>query len=380
MPKTKKRQFKQLTYSDRVLISRLKARGVSLTGISARLGVHKSTVSRELKRNAYRIDPRPGIRIRRRHEAMGIDPQIYSDWLPDDSALELHHSDYWCATSAERIAQGRKSRLKQSRKSRISPALSHWIIRKLQKGWSPEQIAGRSKIDGPACVSHEGIYGMIIRDRKAGGHLHESLRWYGKRRKKRVLSKNRRIQASARFIPKRVDIALRPKVVLKRKRLGDLEGDLIVGKDQASFLTTSVDRRSRLVRITRIRAKTRRHVENAFTAQIKSQGRKVYTLTLDNAREFSAHIEIRQRTGVQSYFARPYAAWERGSIENANGLIRSYFPKRTDFRLVTTRRIKQVETLLNNRPRKCLDYRTPLEVHRPKKNYRLTPARYPFTP
>jgi IS30 family transposase len=150
--------------------------------------------------------------------------------------------------------------------------------------------------------------------------------------------------------------------VEKRLRLGDLEGDLIVGRHQLSHIVVVADRVSRMVGIEKVRVKTKREVNRTLHRIIMRIGRGK-TLTLDNGLEFSGHEDLAKTANVKIYFAHAYAAWERGTVENMNGLLRQFLPKKTDFRRLSKKQLREIEDALNNRPRKCLRYRTPIERH-----------------
>ena len=161
-----------------------------------------------------------------------------------------------------------------------------------------------------------------------------------------------------------MSIDKRPKIVDKKSRIGDLEGDLMIGGNHKGALVTLVDRCSKKTRIVKIESKRSEAVFHAISKVLKSE--IVHTITLDNGKEFSCHEKISKYTGCKVYFAHPYSSYERGLNENTNGLIRQYFPKKTDFRKITQKDVKRVEVLLNNRPRKSLGFLSPNEFHRQK--------------
>ena len=313
------RQYSQIKSWDRVIIAKYRARGLSISDIARALGFNKSSISREVRRN-------------------------YS-WV-----RSYRHK------RAQEFRDARNRTAMAKRRASIGVKTKEWIRQKLEAKWSPEQIAGRSIIDGPQRVSHEYIYRFVAKDRENGGKLYEHLRRGGRRRYRFKSPKNRT------KIPNRVDISSRPKVVEKRNRLGDIEGDLIVGRHQLSHIVVSADRVSRLVGLEKVPVKSAQLVSNKLSKLIERNGRGK-TLTLDNGLEFSAHKQITAKTGLKVYFAHAYAAWERGTVENMNGLLRQFLPKKTDFRKLTTKHIREIEDALNNRPRKCLGYRTPNERH-----------------
>src|SRR5215210_845804 len=207
-------------------------------------------------------------------------------------------------------------------------------------------------------MSHEGICRWIYADARSGGSLYQCLRWQHRRRRKQ-----RRYGSLRGLIPGRVSIRERPAVVHRRSRFGDWEGDTIYGRNTRDCLLTQVERKSRYLvagKINDRRASTvaLRHIEH-FSVMPMSWRR---TLTVDNGSEFAAFSQVEQYSGVRVFFADPYCAWQRGTNENTNGLLRRYFPKGTDFSDVSPEQLAAVVETLNNRPRKCLDYRTPVEV------------------
>jgi IS30 family transposase len=313
-----RKKYLQLTYQDRVLISHWRARGLSLGQIALRVGVHKSTVSRELKRNL---------------------------WFPDG---------YWSAVDAQRRKDLRTFKANQKRRCK-RPETKAWVIEKLKEHWSPEQIAGRSKLEGPQTVSHEYVYRLLILDRKRGGSLYRLLKRHG-RRKQRL---NER--AYGLNIPNRKTLEKRPKIVQKRNRLGDLEADLIQGYCHSGYILTIIDRKSRFVILRKLRRKKKTLVRIQIERAMRKLG-AAKTLTVDNGTEFCDHEALTRTTRVPVYFTHPYCSTERGSVENANGLVRHFLRKKTCFKSLTQRKLNEIQDLLNHRPRKCLDYLTPFEV------------------
>ncbi len=231
---------------------------------------------------------------------------------------------------------------------------------RLRRQWSPEQIAGRLPLDHPddarMRVSHTSVYRWIRADRAAGGGLWKHLRQSRKKRRRPYGSGRRRSR-----IPDRVGIERRPPQADQRTEIGHWESDSVLGRH--GRLATHVDRKSRYVLIARL-ADGRASEFNAGSIRrfkrLPAQGRK--TLTADNGSEFVEHAKLGSRLGFTTYFADPYSSWQRGTNENTNGLIRQYLPKGSDFSALTHQRVAVIERALNNRPRKCLGYRTPAEV------------------
>jgi transposase, IS30 family len=311
--------YKQLTQEQRYHISALCKAGYFQTQIAAELGVHKSTISREISRNSGERGYRPK--------------------QANELALEKRHH------AAKHIT--------------FTLALQKMVVEKILMDWSPDQISGYFEVNGIATISHERIYQFLLDDKKSGGTLHTHLRHSGKRRKKRYGSKDRRGQ-----IKNRVSIDERPKVVDKKVRLGDWEGDTIIGAQQQKAIVTLVDRASRLTRIGPVATKRADIVSGIIVDLLRPMRRITHTVTLDNGKEFSGHEDIAKSLSVDIYFAHPYSSWERGLNENTNGLIRQYIKKGSSFEGITAKRIAFIEDRLNNRPRKSLGYCTPNQVYK----------------
>jgi IS30 family transposase len=220
--------------------------------------------------------------------------------------------------------------------------LRSWIISKLKQGWTPKQISGRSKIDGPEPISHEAVYQIIKRDRNTGGTLHHLLPRFG-RRKQRF---NQREYKET--IPDRVDIKNRPKTVEKIKR-------------KCGYVVVVVDRKSRQVALEKIKRKTKALVAEALIKCIK-RFPTAHTLTLDNGREFSAHAKLTTQFDLKVYFATPYTSQEKGTVENTNGIIRRTLKKKMRFTSVNQKKIAKIESEMNNRPREVIGFLTPYEA------------------
>jgi len=230
----------------------------------------------------------------------------------------------------------------------------------LEQQWSPEQISGRLKQEGRASICHETIYQHVLKDKRAGGKLYLNLRHHAKPYRKRYGSTT----GSLKGIPNRVDIDERPDVVNQRERLGDWEADTMIGKGHKGVLVTLDERRSRLRLALPAADKTAEAVTCRIITLLDKFKDWVHTLTLDNGKEFAKHEQVAQAIECKIYFAKPYHSWERGQNENANGLLRQYFPKAMGLLDVTTQQVLEAVHKLNNRPRKCLGFRTPYEVFR----------------
>jgi transposase, IS30 family len=347
------RGFKQLTARDRVLISKLKAEQLSVSEIARRIGKNKSTVSRELRRNQTTVTPQEAyflFRVRQLWTEEELD-----QYLQTQPAEKRETKAYWKHTDAQQLCFQRRWAANQKRRRKL-PQTREWVIEKLRQGWSPQQIAGRSKLEAAESVSHEYVYALLHRDKKRGGRLYRLLKRFGKR-KQRLADRDYTTP-----LPERVGIEARPAIVDERSRLGDCEGDLIVGYRQSGYVLSVLDRKSRKTVLRKLRTKHMERVREQVEVALRKLGGG-HTLTLDNGKEFYDHRRLAEATGVKVYFTHPYSSTERGSIENLNGLVRYYLPKRTSFAKLTQRHLNKLEKLLNHRPRKCLGYLTPHEVH-----------------
>lgn len=309
------RTYKQLTQEQRYQIYILKQAGHTQMDIASMIGVHKSSISRELRRNR-------GLK--------GYRPK-----------------------QAHRMAMSRR---KHKAKPRILQSAWRLIEHFIRNDWSPEQISGWLKHRGPVQVSHEWIYRFILADKQAGGDLHQHLRCK-KKHKKRYGCYDRRGQ-----LPGRISIDKRPAVVDSRSRLGDWEVDTIIGKGHGQALVSLTERKSKLSLLRKVERKTADAVQEAIIALLQPPRIKVRTITADNGKEFAGHGQISKSLKTCFYFAHPYSSWERGTNENTNGLIRQYFPKDRNFKIITNDEIDMAMKKLNNRPRKSLGFKTPNQV------------------
>jgi IS30 family transposase len=230
------------------------------------------------------------------------------------------------------------------------------VERLIRKEWSPEQISGWLMANCGLQISHERIYQYILLDKHAGGDLHRHLRCQNKRRK-RYGSYERR-----GTLKNRVSIDERPAIVETRLRLGDWEVDTIIGKGHHQAIVSLTERKSRLALLRRVERKTAHAVADAVIDLLKPIRSNLYTITADNGKEFADHERIADKLQAEVYFAHPYSSWERGANENMNGLVRQYFPKKKGFAAITDQDIEHVIKRLNNRPRKCLGFKTPNQV------------------
>ena len=307
--------YKQLAREQRYQIYALMKAGQNQTEIAAHVGCHKSTICRELRRNRGQKSYHP-------HQA-------------DELAYDRQCAAY---------------------RSRIAWETWQQVERLLRQDWSPEQIAGRLKLEKQPTVSHECIYLYVYAEKRRGGTLHQHLRSQKKQRK-RYSGYIRRGQ-----IPNRTSIDKRPKIVASKGRFGDWEADTIIGARHKGGILSMVERKSKLTRLCKLTTKAAAEMKDKSIELLAPLANKVHTITVDNGKEFCDHELIAAGLQARIYFAHPYASWERGLNENTNGLVRQYFPKKYEFASITKKDLQQVEDLLNNRPRKTLGYRTPNEL------------------
>ena len=310
--------MKHITSEERHTIAHLISQNLSPATIAQQLGRHKSTITREIKRNC---DQRSG--------------------------------KYSCDLA------GRKAQNRQKFKSKrcdYTPDIAAHVERELAKWHSPEQIVGDSQKLGIDCVSIETIYLKIWADKKKGGKLYENLRNRSKRYRKRGAAKDLRGKIS-----NATSIDKRPVVVDERKRLGDLEIDLIIGSGHNGAILTINDRVSGLLIMEQLTGKQAAEVTAATIARLLPYQDQLHTITSDNGKEFAGHLEIAKALGIDFFFAHPYHSWERGSNENLNGLVRQYIPKGTNIAALPPELFPRVEKALNDRPRKRHGYHSPKE-------------------
>ena len=318
-----KQSYKHLSLAEREEIAVWKAEGLSLREIARRLDRDVSSVSRELKRNAPPL--RPGR------------------YLPARAHLR--------STQRNQISRTHQ-RLKK-------PEIRRHVLYKLQQGLSPEQIAGHLRLEkSKLSISHEAIYQFIYSEARdlipllAHSHRKRLRRWHSHKHRKS-------------HIPERTPITQRPVVVQARRQYGHWEADTVIsGKSKASLLVM-VERKSRFVKLAwlpqKSASKTREAINRRLTQFPKGLRR---TITYDNGSENVEHLQVNSVLGTRSFFCLPFHSWEKGTVENTNGLIRRFYPKKTDFATITPEQVRRVERILNSRPRKCLRFKTPEQVFR----------------
>ena len=307
-----KNTYRRLREEDRHIIYRMRKAGKTQQQIANILGYSQSTISKELSRNRGQR----GYRPKQAHELSSL-------------------------RQANKAPRGRF----------ISGALEAEVIERLKRKHSPDQISGGLRREGFPAPSRTSIYNFIKLDRRLGGTLYLNLRINGKRRYRH------RNKANRSKLPGRVSIEERPSVVALRKRYGDWEADLIAGCRDGGHLLSLYERKSRLGKLVKLDSKDAESTAEAIIAALK--GLCVHTITYDNGLEFAGHQKVSQALGASGYFCQPYHSWEKGGVENFNGLVRQYFPKGTNFLSVSEASLADTESELNQRPRKSLDYQSP---------------------
>lgn len=311
------RKYTQLTRGIRYQIRALLKAGFSQSKMAFFLKVHKSTISREIRRNRGDKGYRP---------------------------VQAHEK-----------AEAR--RFKAAKRIKMTPAMIDLVEHYIRQDFSPEQVSGFLYRKYELKISHETIYKYIWSDKKSGGTLYQHLRRSHRKHRKRYGTK----QTRGRIVGQ-VSIDLRPAIVDAKTRIGDWEIDTVTGKNSKGYLVTVVERKSKVTLVERVPDRHSDQVAKAVIKLLRPYKENVYTITSDNGKEFSQHKKISKSLKADFYFAHPYHAWERGLNENTNGLLRQYFPKKMDFQKIDKEGIEYATDRLNNRPRKSLDFATPIEV------------------
>ena len=309
--------YNQITMTQRYQIEALIKEGLSKSCIAKNIGVHRSTIYRELQRN---------------------------------SLDGLYKAEYAQVQTRLRYQKKRKN-------LRLTGKHKKYILKHLKQGWSPQQISGRMKIDGLLQLSHETIYRFIYKRIKKGEKLQQYLR-----HKHRKYKSRKGIYEYRGKIPKARSIHERSLIVENKERIGDFEVDTIIGKNHKEAIVTLVDRHSKFTLMQKVASKEAFDVSRAMLQLLRPLKNIVKTITSDNGKEFAYHQEIERKLDLLFYFAEPYKSWQRGLNEHTNGLIREYIPKKTNFMNVSHKRITEIQDKLNHRPRKVLGYKTPYEV------------------
>jgi IS30 family transposase len=314
------KQYQQLTSNERDLIAIHHANGFTMSDIARLLGRNKSTIFRELTRN------------------------------------KSEYSSIYLPIQAHKKAKKRKQ-LAATKEELKCHKIRHFVANKLKMGWSPQIIAG-TLASNPQNqkISHESIYLYLYKKRP---DLVPYLARSHKKRFKRIPQANKKNNR----IPNRIFIDQRPQEINNRSEFGHWESDSVVSRQSKVALVVSIERITKLVRIKKIKQNKADMFSRTIIHRMKSlpaYARR--SMTYDNGPENTQHELINDQLHMDSYFCNPYHSWEKGSVENVNGLIRRFLPKKTDFAKITHKRIKEIELLLNTRPRKCLNFKTPQEV------------------
>lgn len=317
----KDRSYKHLSVEEREDIAIGLEQGESLSGIAKRLGRDRSTISRELQRNQPPVN---NVRYRANRA------QIRAD--------------------ARKKASHRRARLK-------SPQIRAYAEEKLKAAWTPEQIAGRLSIEmSGLSTNYESIYQWIYAERRdLINHLARSHR----KRRRRATAKNKRCVR----VPNRIMIDQRPIAVGDRKEAGHWEADTAVSRQSKGAVAVVHERTSRYCKLTLMESKTAQNMQNAIIDSLSPLPESLRkTITYDNGTENAAHEAINEALKTASYFCNPYHSWEKGGVENSIGLVRRFYPKKTDWSLLLQNDLDIIELWLNTRPRKCLGFMTPQEA------------------
>ena len=310
--------YHQITSEERYMISALRQQGFNQSQVAQALGRHRSSISRELRRNRSAWD------------------RCYRPFV------------------ASHRTRARRSRSR--RNSQFSVDEFRIVRRLLEQRWSPEQISGRLKSEGMLSISHETIYTYVWKDKADGGTLYKHLRCAIKKRRKRHNSYDSR----GRLAGKR-HISERPRAVETRKTVGHWEIDTVVGMGSKDCVVTLIERKTGFAMIGKLADRSKLGMSRRLKSLIRRTPQNFATITSDNGTEFHDYESVERATGIQFYFATPYHSWERGSNENFNGLLRQYLPKRTSLAGISQRHCNAIAKALNARPRKRLGYRTPDE-------------------
>ncbi len=313
-----------LNYLKRCQILALWQAGFNQTQIAKEVGVHRSTISREFKRNL--------TCIRTRHGYWSYKPDYAQTYADDRRKAKRHYYKF-------------------------TKEVIEFVKEKLLEDWSPEQISGYAKRWNLFSISHERIYQFILEDKRNGGQLYTHLRHQHKKYRKRYGSPKRQ-----GAIKNRRMIDDRPKIVEEKNRIGDWEIDTIIGKNHKQAVLSIVERVSKYTLLKKLEIKTSAATKVAVIEALKGYQGVVHTITSDNGCEFAQHEEISKQLEADFFFAHPYSSWERGLNENTNGLVRQYLKKGSAFIPITDEELAIIAYKLNNRPRKTLGFKSPSEV------------------
>ncbi len=312
------RTFKQLTAEQRYQIATLLSKGFTQKQIAVYVGKSESCICRELKRNKM-------------------------------------YSGKYDAANANQYAVFRHQT--KPKNTRYSVEIQQQVVYLLQQDLSPEQISHRLALEGKDTVSHEAIYLHIWQDKKQNGTLYQYLA-----RKQRCRRKRGNKTDSRGQISNKTSIEQRPAAANNRERFGDFEQDTIIGSNHKGAILTLVDRKTLFTKLVLLEGKNATQLSEQTIKTLKDFKPYLHTITSDNGKEFALHQIIAKQLEIQYYFTHPYSSYECGTVENTNGLIRRYIPKKTSFEMLTQEKLNEIENKLNNRPRKKLNFYTPNEI------------------
>jgi transposase, IS30 family len=321
--------YRRLRFEEREEISRCLACNMTAGQIATRLSRHRSTITREINKS-------------------GITNQ------------------YRAVRSDKRAKRNAKTRRRGKRKIKKYKELKRYVEKHLKLKWSPEQIAESIKIEYPKDmtmrISPESIYTYVYV--KPKGRLKDELLRSFRREHRRRHKKSSRMATAIRDLEDMTSIDERPAEIENRLIPGHWEGDLIIGKNRQSAVGTLVERKTKLLRIVRLKNRTAKEVKKKFEKTFRKEPKRLrLSLTYDQGKEMADHKQLSKALKIKVYFAHKASPWERGTNENTNGLIRQFFPKGTDFNKVSLKELRYAEKLLNERPRKTLGWMTPEKAY-----------------
>jgi IS30 family transposase len=343
---------------DRGEIARLRDGGVSKAQIARALGVHRSTITREVRRGSWQPE----------HDHANLRP-----YLRNRLDTRGPHERLYLAGQAQLMARERAAG--SHRPYRMDyDQLVDWVISALRRGWTPGEIAGRLPIEFPddarMRVSTETLYAWIYAPEQSHRQFWQYLPRGQKKRRKRA---GRKVHSER--IKWRTSIHDRPTEIEDRNQFGHWEADSVLGAHGTGGLHTSVERTSRYLVGVKIPAITARATLEAQQAMFTTMpAHAVKSVTADNGSEFAYHYRLADTLAIPTYFADPYSAWQRGTNEHFNGRIRRYLPKGTSFTDLTQEELNEFVTEINNRPRKILDWATPAEIFQELSSKETTPC------
>lgn len=353
--------YTQLSLEERIIIQNRLENGETIRDIAASIGRNPSTVSREIARNGESHKTRVNIPYElyldsRHFRGTAKVDKIRSRKNSYRKRLHDFNKPHYKAIDAQSAAHKRTKKQILLLQDNSYNKTRSYVLEKLSLRWSPEQISGRLNLEGRLpYVSARAIYAFIYlpENRKLIKHL-----------RRRGKPKRLRTNLSFNKTSNKRNIAERPAVINNLERIGDLEGDTIFGKDTRDRILTHIERKSGLLSASLVRRYNGQNISKQTAVDVRRVFGNVTSITYDNGSEFTLWQQTEKQLNTIIYFANPYHSWERGRNENVNGLIRDFLPKGTDFKSITKSDILEIESLINNRPRKRLQWLTPLEYYK----------------